>query len=172
MKLLYIALLANNSLFESKTIVTPMCHRLSCHPPPNCTTQLSSPVWCCHHVYSWWHHQMETFSMLQALCEGNPLVTGGFPSQGPGTQSFDVFFDLHLNKRLSIQSRRWWFEMPLHSLWHHCNVMQNNTGHHIIKMLIYTNLSVIDSLSPVSRSTHIFNKRKGLIGHRISHMTS
>ena len=27
-----------------------------------------------------------------------------FPAQRPVTQSFDVFFDLHLNKRLSKQS--------------------------------------------------------------------
>ena len=49
----------------------------------------------------WWRHQMETFSALLALCEGNPPVTGGFPSQRPGTRSFDIFFDLCLNKRLS-----------------------------------------------------------------------
>ena len=30
---------------------------------------------------SWWHHQTETLSSaLLALCEGNPPVTGGFPS--------------------------------------------------------------------------------------------
>ena len=28
----------------------------------------------------WWRHQMETFPLLLALCEGNPPVTGGFPS--------------------------------------------------------------------------------------------
>ena len=50
---------------------------------------------------SWWHHQMETFSALQALCEGNPSITGGLSSQRPVTRSFDVFFDLCLNKRLS-----------------------------------------------------------------------
>ena len=37
---------------------------------------------------------------------GNPPVTGGFPSQRPVTRSFDVYFDLRLNKRLSKQSRR------------------------------------------------------------------
>ena len=68
----------------------------------------------------WWCHQMETFSLLLALCEGNPLVTAGFPSQRPVMQSFDVFFDLCLNKWLSKQSRCWWFEMPLHLLWRHC----------------------------------------------------
>ena len=45
---------------------------------------------------------METFSVLLALREGNAPVTGGFPSQRPMTRSFDVFFDLRLNKRLNI----------------------------------------------------------------------
>ena len=58
----------------------------------------------------WWRHQMETFSASPALCAGNSPVTGEFPSQRPVTRSFDVFFDLHLNKRLSKQSWVWWFE--------------------------------------------------------------
>ena len=39
----------------------------------------------------------EKISALLNLCEGNPSVTGGFPSQRPVTRSFDVFFDLCLN---------------------------------------------------------------------------
>ena len=62
-----------------------------------------------------------TFSALLALGEGNPSVTGGFPSQRPVTWSLDVFFDLHPNKRLSKQSRRWWFKTPSRSLWRHSN---------------------------------------------------
>ena len=38
--------------------------------------------------------------------------TGQFPAQMPVTRSFDVFFDLCLNKRLSKQSYGWWFETP------------------------------------------------------------
>ena len=72
---------------------------------------------------SWRRNQMETFSALLALCEGNPPVTGGLPSQRPVMRSFDVFFDLRLNKRLNKKSRRRWFEKPWRSLWHHCNVM-------------------------------------------------
>ena len=49
---------------------------------------------------------METSAALEALCEGNPPAIGGFPSQRPMTRSFDVFFDLRLNKKLSKQSRR------------------------------------------------------------------
>ena len=41
---------------------------------------------------------METFSALLALCEENPPVTGDFPSQKPITRSFDVLFDLRLDK--------------------------------------------------------------------------
>ena len=74
-------------------------------------------------LITWWRHQMETFSALLALCAGNSPVTGEFPSQRPVTRSFDVFFDLSLNKQLSKQSRRRWFETILCSLWRQCNVM-------------------------------------------------
>ena len=53
---------------------------------------------------AWWRHQMETFSALLAICAGNSPVPGEFPAQRPVTQSFDVFFDLRPNKRLSKQS--------------------------------------------------------------------
>ena len=46
------------------------------------------------------------FSALLALCVGNSPVPGEFSSQRPLTRSFDVFFDLCLNKRASKQSRR------------------------------------------------------------------
>ena len=47
---------------------------------------------------------MESFSALLALCVGNSPVPGEFPSQRPLTRSFDVIFDLRLNKRLSNQA--------------------------------------------------------------------
>ena len=43
------------------------------------------------------------------------------PTQRPVTRSFDVFFDLRLNKRLSKQPWGWWFETPSRSLWRQCN---------------------------------------------------
>ena len=46
---------------------------------------------------SWWRRQMETFSALLALYEGNSPVTGEVPSQRPVMKSFDVLFDLRLN---------------------------------------------------------------------------
>ena len=64
---------------------------------------------------------METFSALLAICAGNSPVTGEFPAQRPVTRSFEVFFDLCLNKRLIKQSWCWWFETPSHPLWRHSN---------------------------------------------------
>ena len=76
----------------------------------------------CHNgTVSWWRHQMETFSALLALCVGNSPVTREFPSQRPVTRSFDVFFDLRLNKRLNKQSGGWWFETLFRPLWRHSN---------------------------------------------------
>ena len=74
-------------------------------------------------VWSWWRHQMETFSALLAICAGNSPVPGEFPTQRPATRSFDVFFDLHLIKRLSKHSWGWWFETLSPPLWRHRNVM-------------------------------------------------
>ena len=73
------------------------------------------------HYGTWWRHQMETFSALLVLCVGNSSVTGEFPSQRPVTRSFDVSFHLRLNRWLSKQSRRWWFETPSHAWWRHYN---------------------------------------------------
>ena len=61
--------------------------------------------WLMNEWNTWWRHQMETFSALMAICAGNSPVPGEFPAQRPVTRSFDVFFDLRPNKRLSKQ---WW----------------------------------------------------------------
>ena len=75
-------------------------------------------------ILAWWRHQIETFSALLAICAGNSPVPGEFPSQRPVTRSFDVFFDLRLNKRLRKQSWGWWFDTLLCPLWRHCNEEQ------------------------------------------------
>ena len=59
---------------------------------------------CCitsNFAQTWWRHQMETFSVLLALCARNSSVTGELPSQRPVTRSFDVSLICALNKRLS-----------------------------------------------------------------------
>ena len=43
------------------------------------------------------------------------------------TRSFDVFFDLRLNKWLSKQ----WCETPSHPLWRHCQWAMSTSNHHV-----------------------------------------
>ena len=72
---------------------------------------------------------METFSALLAICAGESTGPGEFPTQRPVTQSFDVFFDLRLNKRLSKQSWGW------RPLWRQCNVI----GTHVYELVCNQN---------------------------------
>ena len=56
---------------------------------------------------------MDIFSVLLALCEST--------DHRPLTGSFDVFFELRLDKWLNKQSKRRWFDMPSRLSWRHCN---------------------------------------------------
>ena len=63
----------------------------------------------------------ENIFRVTCFCAGNSPVPGEFSAQRPVTRSFDVFFDLHLDKQLSKQCPGWWFETPSGSLWRQCN---------------------------------------------------
>ena len=65
----------------------------------------------------------DIFRVTGPLC-GEFTGTGEFPTRRPVTRSFDVFFDLRLNKRLSKQPWGCWFETPSWSLWRQCNVCE------------------------------------------------
>ena len=65
------------------------------------------------------------FRVTGPLC-GEFTGPGEFPTQRPVTRSFDVFFDLLRNKRLSKQPWGWWFATPSWSLWRHRNVVLRN----------------------------------------------
>ena len=62
---------------------------------------------------------METFSALLALERGIPRspvnspVTGEFPLQRPVTRSFEVFFDMRLNQRQTIETPVIWDAIAL-----------------------------------------------------------
>ena len=81
---------------------------------------------------------METFPALLALCAGNSPITGKLTAQSPLMRSFDVFFDLRLDKRMSKQSWVSWFETPSCPLWRHCNVV---VIYRVTKTMLY-NISV------------------------------
>ena len=50
--------------------------------------------------------------LVTGLCVETSPVTGELPSERPVMQSFDAFFDLLLNTRLSKQTRRRRLETP------------------------------------------------------------
>ena len=109
---------------------------------------LCKPYWSWE--MSWWRHQMETFSALLAICAGNSPVPGEFPAQWPVTRSFDVLFDLRLNKRFSKQSWGWCFETASRSLWRHYNVYNISTLYHL--MFLYKHIkSVVTSILELFR---------------------
>ena len=86
------------------------------------------------HTKPWWHHQMETISALLAPCWNS--VPSEFLSRTPVTQSFDVFFDLPLNKRLSKHSSASYFR--LHRAHYDVTVMR---GHRKPRVAIMPTLS-------------------------------
>ena len=98
------SLLSSSSSSSSSLSSSSSSHHLRHHHHPS------------HHHYCLVLHddvikyQMETFFALLAICAGNSPAFGEFPAQRPVTRSFDVYFDLCLNKRLRKQSWGWWFE--------------------------------------------------------------
>ena len=118
---------------------------------------------------TWWRHQMETFSELLALFEGNPPVTGGFPSPSPVTWSFDVFLDLRLNNRLSKQSWGWWFETPSRPLWRNCNVVDNMAKIWISRYAIFQAVLYFAEHMIASSNGNIFRVTGPLWGESTGH---
>ena len=106
---------------------------------------------------------METFSALLAICAGNSPVPGEFPAQRPMARGFDIFFDLRPDKRLSEQSRGWWFETQSHSLWRHRNeldLLRHVTYKATMKWLMHWNMMVNHHATPSSHKCH-YHQNKG-----------
>ena len=88
------------------------------------------------------------FRVTGHLC-GEFTGPGEFLAQRPVTRSFDVFFDLRLNKQLSKQPWGWWFETPSWSLWRQCNAMKSQlaTDHPTSRLLLFHRLKTLQFLS-------------------------
>ena len=91
-----------------------------------------------HQAQLVWHPKQKGSNMMTSSNGNIFRVTGPLcgeftdlrwnPLTKPVTRSFDVVFDLRLDKRLSKQSWGWWFETPSCSLWRHCNVIISHTA--------------------------------------------
>ena len=79
------------------------------------------------HLIPWTHFKYTFFDLVRpiSVTHGRTMFSGVMPSTVMSSvlhkvqwgRSFDVFFDLYLNKRLSKQSRRRWLETPWHSFY-------------------------------------------------------
>ena len=77
--------------------------------------------------YQWWRHDIGALSAILALCDGNPLITGGFTYKRPAIRG-DVSFVVRLSKLFNKQPRRWCWDtttLMLTSVWYiqriHCD---------------------------------------------------
>ena len=91
------------------------------------------------------------FHVTGPLC-GEFTGPGEFPTQKPVTRSFDVFFDLRLNKRLIKQSWGWWFETLSCPLWRQCN------DHHKPSYVINWHITGTTGL-PIELGWHVWRLR-------------
>ena len=112
---------------------------------------------------AWWRHEMETFSALLVICAGNSPVPREFPTQRPVTRSFDVFFDLRLNKPLK-QPWGWWFEALSRPLWRHCNgkLFLESAGWHTGFGLYQIGSSLVVSVTWRSAGVRISNVKSSM----------
>ena len=106
------------------------------------------------------HFSMMTSSNGNIFCVtghlwGNSAVTGEFPAQRPAMRSFDVFFDIRLNKQLRKQWWDWWFETPSRPLWHHCIYVYLNKIHDIKIMNDIMKTDIFPQNSLLELSMHL-----------------
>ena len=127
----------------------------------------------------WWHHNSELDRdtvehryVLSTLCHDDVIKSKSIfrvpGSQMPVTRSLDVFFDLHLNKRLSKQSWGWWFETPSCSWWRHCNDRNITPGFRprvVLRCYVWINPRKRFSKQGVTNITRKGNRHLGLERH-------
>ena len=98
---------------------------------------------------------------------------GEFPTQRPVTRSFDVFFDLRLNNRLSKHSWGWWFETLSCSLWRHRNIesrIYTHTHTYDVLLVFYCSCICVNMLPFLCMNVaHIFENTMLCDGHRTIH---
>ena len=91
-----------------------------------------------------------------------PFVRGIHRGQRPVTRSFDVSFDLRLNKRLSKQSWGWWFETLSCPLWRHRNVTcftnRGYTSYNKWKCMVRDSMKVCSVVSAPGLKSEIIQK--------------
>ena len=111
--------------------------------------------------------KMETFPRYWTFVRIIHWSPVNSPHKWPVTLSFDIFFDLRLNKRLSKQSWGWWFETLSRPLWCHHNDTTKVPPLHIREM---GGPSDIASLAINGKNAETLLKRKCYLTKLINHI--
>ena len=113
------------------------------------TVYLACKIFMQHDDVIKWKHFPRYWSFLRGI---HRPITGDFPAQRPVTRSFDVFFDLRLNKRLSKQRWGWWFETQSRPVLRHCNevlaITSTSIWHGICSIIRKTGFTTIKPVLP------------------------
>ena len=104
---------------------------------------------------TWRRHQMKTFPRYWPFVRG---IHQSFvvPLTKTSDGSFDVLLCLHMNKRLSKQSRRRWFGTPSHPLWRHCNDVQEQAEYILFTGILGLSCMPVKQQGPVPRRVYEF----------------
>ena len=107
----------------------------------------------------WWHHQMETFFALLALCEGNSPATGEFPSQTPVTRSLDfsLIYDWTngwMNIRDASDLRHHLAHYDVTVIWQWSDTKDSGSMYHLISPTSNNSTDTKESTSNVARISH------------------
>ena len=100
----------NNHLVTVVGLPQPKKGEETCYPIL-CVPSIIAPYAILYHLHGD-IIKLKHFPRYWPFVAGKSSGTGELPLQRPVRRSFDVFFDLRLNRRLSKHSRRWWFETP------------------------------------------------------------
>ena len=114
--------------------------------------------------HSWWRHQMETFSALQALCVGNS--PGEFPAQRPVTRSLMFSF-------ICAWISGWVNNREAGDLRRHCAHYDVIVMTQLIaSKILTTDTHSFSSIAITNNSTHINDNHHIMIIVNISHGSS
>ena len=143
----------------------------------HCNLCMFPQMWCCSASMLWFPfigcppatvrynmigHDLEELSMLLALCEGNPPMTGGFPSQRSSNMGFEVFVDVSLNKLLKKTVELLVISYGMMLIWHHCNG-RNNWFVKSAEVVLLSVGSVVWWPDWTKDTHHISGKKKNMV---------
>ena len=77
-------------------------------------------------IYVWWRQDIEMLSVLLALCEGNPPVTGAFLSDNSSDVNCFLCWKPEQAAELTIQLPVFWNAVTL--MWRHCKGVGGRDG--------------------------------------------